>query len=330
MNSLLSVRQLDVKIKIDKKSYSVINKLSFDLKAGTTLALVGESGCGKTMTALSILRILPSPPVLPPSGEILYKGTNLLKLSEKEMRLIRGKRIAMIFQDPMTALNPVYTIGYQLLEVAAFHLSLYNERGVAAAIKALEDVGMPNPEHVMKAYPHQVSGGMKQRAMIAMALICSPDILIADEPTTALDVSVQAQILDLMKDLQKKKGMSILLITHDMGVVAEIADEMIVMYAAQSVEKGTVYDIFDNKAHPYTQGLFASKSDRPLRNGKLTAIKGNVPPITAIPSGCPFHNRCPYVMDICKQGQVPNFALSEPTHSTKCWLYEDHPRSQEP
>lgn len=321
-DALLKVRHLSIKLKVEGGIYPVVEDLSFDLKSGQTLALVGESGCGKSMTALAIMGILPKPPALLPEGEILYKGQNLIDLKEAQMRQIRGKRIAMIFQDPMSSLNPVFPIGEQLLEVTEAHLGLEGDAARAAVIKSLEDVQLPNPHKVMNLYPHQLSGGMLQRTMIAMALVCAPDILIADEPTTALDVTIQAQILHLLRDLQDKKGMATLLITHDMGVVAQNADEVIVMYAGNHVEKGSVLALFDQPAHPYTQALFASRPEVNLRKKKLQTIPGYVPRITQLPEGCPFHPRCQYAMELCKGGRVPPFSLKEKGHSAKCWLYD--------
>lgn len=319
---LLQVRNLTIKLRIDGKAYPVVNNLSFELQQGQTLALVGESGCGKSMTALALLRILPEPPALPPEGEIIYRGNNLLTLKEPQMRTIRGKRIAMIFQDPISALNPVYTIGAQLLEVAETHLKLEGEAAVDVVMKALEDARLPAARNVMGLYPHQLSGGMLQRAMIAMALICSPEILIADEPTTALDVTIQAQILRLLQELQDQKGMAILLISHDMGVVANCASEIIVMYGGSQIEKGSVESLLNNPAHPYTQALFAARPDPNRRKQKLEAIPGFVPRVTHMPDGCPFHPRCKYAMELCKKGQVPIFPLKEKEHHTRCWLYD--------
>jgi oligopeptide/dipeptide ABC transporter ATP-binding protein len=319
---ILEIRDLVTKLRISGGDYKVIDRVSFNLYPGKTLALVGESGCGKSMTALSILRILPEPPALPSEGYINYKGVNLLDLSEKEMRSIRGSRIAMIFQDPMSCLNPVYTIGNQLNEVAERHLNLYGDEAYEKIFQSLKDVGIVDPARTIEDYPHQLSGGMKQRVMIAMALMCEPDILIADEPTTALDVTIQAQVLDLMRKLQKRKGTALLLITHDMGVVAEMADDVIVMYATQNVESGTVYEVFEHKAHPYTQGLFNSLPQNQKPKEPLSVIRGSVPPITRLPSGCHFHPRCPYVMDICLQGDVPIFSVGTPEHKAKCWLYD--------
>lgn len=323
MEPILQVRQLTTKLKLGKEIFTVVDKLSFDLHQGKTLAIVGESGSGKTMSALSITRILPIPPALPPEGEVIYKGKNLLTLPEKEMRKIRGANIAMIFQDPMSALNPVFTIGYQLLEVAEFHLGLYDEEAVERSVEMLNVVGIPSPRERMENYPHQLSGGMKQRVMIAMALMCEPDILIADEPTTALDVTIQAQVLDLMRDLQAKMGMAILLITHDMGVVAEMAHDVVVMYATQAVESGSVGQVFRGMKHPYTEGLFQSLPNEHKPGERLHVIKGAVPPITRLPQGCHFHPRCPYVMEMCRHGEVPYFPVESPEHLAKCWLYRE-------
>lgn len=319
---ILSVRNLTTRLLIGGKSFAVVDNLSFDLHKGQTVALVGESGCGKSMTALSILRICPEPPTLPSEGEVLYKGKNLLTLPEAKMRQVRGARIAMIFQNPLNALNPVFTIGDQLMEMALAHLDISEEAALQIVLKALDDVYLPHPKELMQEYPHQLSGGMLQRVMIAIALICNPDILIADEPTTALDVTIQAQILALLQEIQAQRGMSILLITHDMGVVAEMAHEVIVMYATQKVEVGSAVNLFNRPSHPYTQGLFNSRPSRSIKQGRLTTIKGSVPPVTDLPSGCRFHPRCPYVMPICKQGEVPLFPLPAKEHLAKCWLYD--------
>lgn len=322
---VLTVQNLTTQLSIDKKVYTVVDRLSFSLYPGKTLAIVGESGCGKSMAALSIMRILPHPPALHPQGEVIYQGVNLLDLPSKRMREIRGARIAMIFQDPTSALNPVYTVGDQLVEVAELHMDLYGDEALALATKALADVGIPSPRERLNDYPHQLSGGMRQRVMIAMALMCEPDILIADEPTTALDVTIQAQVLDLMRDLQKRRGMALLLITHDMGVVAEVADDVIVMYAGQGIERGTVHQIFDDMSHPYTRGLFRSRPTQETVAGeRLKVIKGTVPPLTRYPEGCHFHPRCEYCMDRCKQGDVTEFSLlGEGDHRVLCWLWDE-------
>lgn len=323
---ILQVRNLTTRLRTGQKIITVVDGLSFDLHAGKTLAIVGESGSGKSMTAFSIMGILPVPPALPCEGEILYKGENLLKLSEKQMQQIRGRKISMIFQDPMSALNPVYTIGEQLMETVEIHFNVEGKAREEYALKALEDVHLPNPIERMKEYPHQMSGGMLQRAMIAMALICDPDILIADEPTTALDVTVQAQILKLMKEIQKKRGMSILVITHDMGVVGEIADEVIVMYAGEQIERSSKTALFDHPAHPYTQALFDSRPSAIIPRGNLSVIKGQACSLADLPTGCRFHPRCDYVMEVCKTGKVPYFSLPETQHEAqhevKCWLYD--------
>lgn len=327
---VLDVKNLTTQLSIDEKLYTVVDNLSFSLFPGKTLAIVGESGCGKSMTALSIMQILPHPPALYPKGEIIFQGKNLLSYTDRQMRKIRGARIAMIFQDPTSALNPVYTIGDQLVEVAELHMNLYGDEAVNVAISSLADVGIPSPRERLSDYPHQLSGGMRQRVMIAMALMCEPDILIADEPTTALDVTIQAQVLDLMRKLQKKRGMALLLITHDMGVVAEMADDVIVMYASQGVERGTVHQIFDNMSHPYTKGLFKSRPRSGIHRGqKLLAIRGTVPPLTNYPDGCRFHPRCDYCMDKCKNGEVDEYVLSEENdHCVKCWLWDGSEESK--
>lgn len=320
---ILQVINLCTRVQMGKQIVTLVDHLSFNLYRGKTVALVGESGCGKTMTAMSLMRILPSAPVLTSTGQVIYKNENLLELPESHMRSIRGGRIAMIFQDPTSSLSPVYTIGNQLMEVAELHLQLYGDAAIDCCLKALHEVGIPSPIERFNDYPHQISGGMKQRVMIAMALMCEPDILIADEPTTALDVTIQAQVLDLIRHLQSRKGMALLLITHDMGVVAEMADDIIVMYAAQAVERADLIGIFDHKAHPYTQGLFASRPDIHSPKGALHSIKGSVPSMDHLPKGCRFHPRCPYVMERCLHGNVPDFSLeNNEEHIVKCWLYD--------
>lgn len=319
---VLTVNNLTTNLLVDGKIVAIVDGVSFELYKGKTVALVGESGCGKSMTALSLMRITPQPPALPSTGEIIFQGKNLLTLSEKEMRSFRGGKIAMIFQDPSSALNPVYTIGSQLVEVAELHLNLYGEEAEKKALKTLQEVGIAAPHERLNDYPHQLSGGMRQRVMIAMALMCEPDILIADEPTTALDVTIQAQILDLIRQLQKRKGMALLLITHDMGIVAEMADEVIVMYAAQEIEKGTTREIFDKMSHPYTQGLFAARPALYAPKEKLNVIKGNVPSPAQFPTGCRFHPRCPFVMEKCRHGAVFDFNINGHGHKARCWLYD--------
>ncbi len=326
---ILQVYNLTTRLKIGQDIWTVVDHIGFSLYRGKTLALVGESGCGKSLTALSIMRILPSPPAFPSTGEVLYQGRNLLEVKENEMRKLRGAKIAMIFQDPMVALNPVYTVGNQLAEVAELHLGLSGEMAWSKAREVLESVGIVAAEERLFAYPHQLSGGLKQRVMIAMALMCEPDILIADEPTTALDVTIQAQVLDLIRSLQRKRGMALLLITHDMGVVAEMADDVIVMYTAQGIERGGVNDIFYHPAHPYTIGLFQSRPSLEVHRGKLHPIVGQVPSFRHLPSGCRFHPRCPYVMAKCRKGPVPDFTIDHSVHVAKCWLYDGSQESQE-
>lgn len=323
---VLSVRHLTTKLQIGHHAYPVVDNLSFDLHSGKTLALVGESGCGKTMTALSIMRTLPHPPALPSEGQVLYQERNLLDVSAKEMRSIRGGHIAMIFQDPSAALNPVYTIGNQLIEAIELHLGLYGQEAQNRALQVLSEVGIPFPQERFNDYPHQMSGGMKQRVMIAMAIVGEPDILIADEPTTALDVTIQAQVLELIKQLQRTKSMALLLITHDMGIVAEIADEVIVMYAAQDIEAADVPTLFDCKAHPYTQGLFQSRVAGVSAKTGLQPIKGSVPSFMHYPHGCRFHPRCPFVMEKCRHQPIPNFSVNDAKqHRVRCVLYDSWP-----
>lgn len=320
---ILKIENLTTRLMIGEHEVAVVDDLSFDLYPGKTLALVGESGCGKSMTALSVMRILPSPPAIGSTGRVLYNGVNLLDLDEKAMRSIRGGKIAMIFQDPSSALNPVYTIGNQLLEAVSLHLSLDFDAAYERCLKALQEVGIASPKERFDDYPHQLSGGMRQRVMIAMALIGEPDILIADEPTTALDVTIQAQIIELLRGLQKSRGMSILLITHDMGIVAEMADDVVVMYAAQGVERGSVLEVFDHMAHPYTRGLFASRPSLQEAGKRLHPIKGFVPSPAHMPQGCRFHPRCPYAMSKCRHGAIPPFQVGDSlTHTANCLLLD--------
>lgn len=318
---LLQVVHLTTRIRMGKKQVAVVEDVCFSLFPGKTLAIVGESGCGKSMTALSLMRILPHVAVTDLSSQVLYRKKDLLKLPEKEMRAIRGGRLAMIFQDPSSALNPVYKIGVQLLEVVELHLKLYGKAAAKRVLAALHEVGIPHPIERLESYPHQLSGGMKQRVMIAMALLCEPDLLIADEPTTALDVTIQAEVLDLMRALQAKKGTSLLLITHDMSIVAEMAHDVMVMYAAQIVESGSLMQIFYEKGHPYTQGLFASRPNTHKPKEQLYSIKGSVPAPDSYPGGCRFHPRCPYKMKKCEEGEVPFFMTGD-KHFVKCWLHD--------
>jgi len=299
----LDVRNLKVAFSTPQGSFSAVNGISFQLYSGETLALVGESGCGKTVTALSILRLLPEPPAKIIGGEIIYSGSNLLCLNSKQMRQIRGKDISMIFQDPMTSLNPVLTLGEQLIETLLQHKNLSKKEALKKSSELLGKVELPSPEEKLKQYPHQLSGGMRQRVMIAMALACEPKILIADEPTTALDTLIQAQILELLKNLKEEAGMSMLLITHDLGVVAENAERIMVMYAGDEVETGPTQDLIKNPHHPYTKGLISSRpnldSEKTSRQ-RLKEIEGNVPNPNQRPDGCSFHPRCSWALDECK------------------------------
>lgn len=325
-NKILQVRNLKIKIQHERKIYSLVEDLNFDLIKGQTLAIMGESGCGKSITAYALMGLLPSPPFLPAEGEVLFEGQNLLNLPESKLRHVRGSRLAMIFQNPSAALNPVYPVGQQLKEVVHTHLQLEDREADKLVLQALKDVRLPDPKAIFSAFPHQLSGGMLQRCMIAMALVCKPDILIADEPTTALDVTIQAQILSLLKDLQAKYGMATLLITHDMGVTAEIADQVLVMYAGEAIEEASVIALFDNPSHPYTQGLFAARPDPTLYKkrfkSKLPLLAGTVPHFTDFASGCRFHPRCQFAMPHCSTEKAPPLSLPQSDHVARCWLYD--------
>ncbi len=291
-DTLIDVHDLRTYFETEDGVARAVDGVSWSLPRGKTLALVGESGCGKSVTALSIMRLVPSPPGRIVSGEIRFEGQDLTRLSEKQMRAIRGNQIAMIFQEPMTSLNPVYTVGNQIVEAIELHQNLRGKPAWDLAVDTLRQVGIPAPEQRVHEYPHQMSGGMRQRVMIAMALSCDPSLLIADEPTTALDVTIQAQILDLLRKLQRERGMSVLLITHDLGVVAEVADEVCVMYASRIVERAEVTELFANPLHPYTQGLFRSMPRLGESKHRLDVIPGNVPNPLRLPAGCKFEPRC--------------------------------------
>jgi oligopeptide/dipeptide ABC transporter ATP-binding protein len=305
MPGLLEVRALETHLFTDDGVGRAVDGVSFAIEAGRTLGMVGESGCGKSMTALSILRLVPSPPGRIVGGEVLYQGRDLLALSEREMRKIRGNEIAMIFQEPMTSLNPVFTVGNQIGEAIELHQKVSRREARERAIEMLRLVEMPEPARRVDEYPHQLSGGMRQRVMIAMALSCNPKLLIADEPTTALDVTIQAQILDLLDSLQQRLGMALLLITHDLGVVAEQADEVVILYAGRIVERASVFDIFARPLHPYTHGLLDSLPKLGARGERLRAIPGSPPPLTRRPSGCHFRDRCPMAIDDCARIDPP-------------------------
>jgi oligopeptide/dipeptide ABC transporter ATP-binding protein len=319
---ILSVKNLKVCFETGSGPVQAVEDLSYDLSAGETLAIVGESGSGKSVHALSLLRLLPPPPFCKVEGEIRFHEENILSLPPEPMRRLRGARLAMIFQEPMTSLNPVLTIGEQIAEPLMLHKGKSRSEALKEAAILLGKVGIPDPENRLKNYPHQFSGGMRQRAMIAMALSCGPEILIADEPTTALDVTIQAQILDLLKDLQKEFHMAIILITHNIGIVADMADKIIVMYAGRPVEQAQTLELFKNPAHPYTQGLMNAIPSLEVRKDHLESIPGRPPDLKHKILGCPFFPRCSKAMDRCRSNDPPFFKISD-AHISSCWLSED-------
>ena len=325
---ILRVENLETTFYTDEGVVPAVEDLSFTLDAGETLAIVGESGCGKTVTSLSILRLISWPPGKITNGHIYYKDTDLLTISEKEMRSIRGNDISMIFQEPMTSLNPVFTIGHQIMESLQFHQNMSKEQARQRAIEMLSLVGIHTPEKCINDYPHQLSGGMRQRVMIAMALACNPRILIADEPTTALDVTIQAQILRLMNDLKEKTNTSIILITHDLGIVAQIAQRVMVMYAGESVETADVKSVFKNPLHPYTIGLLESLPKINRDQEKLYNIRGTVPSPKDYPAGCRFSPRCDHCQDKCRNEKPPLIDL-EDGRQVRCWLYVEEEKVHE-
>ena len=318
-NILLRVSGLTTRFFTDEGVAYAVEDVSFDVPRGGTLALVGESGCGKTVTALSILRLIPDPPGRIESGSVRLDSKELLALSEEDMRAVRGNRIAMIFQEPMTSLNPVFTIGDQIAEAVVLHEKAGRAEARAKAVAMLRKVGIPDPEQRVSEYPHQMSGGMRQRVMIAMALVCGPELLIADEPTTALDVTIQAQILDLLRALRGASGMSMLMITHDLGIVAETADSVAVMYAGRIVEQADVRELFAAPLHPYTVGLFRSRPDLEPTGRPLAVIPGTVPSPLAVPPGCPFHPRCPLADDARCPNERPPLQVKKAGHLAACW-----------
>ncbi|MCX7626641.1 MAG: ABC transporter ATP-binding protein [Candidatus Sumerlaeaceae bacterium] len=320
---VLQVEGLTVAFRTLEGDFRAVEGVSFGLSKGEKLGLVGESGCGKSVTALSIMRLLPSPPAQIVEGKIFFKGTELTGLGEDEMRKLRGDRLAMIFQEPMTALNPLHSIGDQIAEVLRIHKGLNRRDAWLRTVELLEKVQIPEAPKRARDYPHQLSGGMRQRAMIAMALACDPDLLIADEPTTALDVTVQAQILTLLENLCEEFDSSILLITHDMGIVAEVCDRVAIMYAGQIVETAEVDELFDRPLHPYTRGLLRSlpKIDAPATKSKLYSIPGSVPDPLRFPPGCRFHPRCEFATEECRK-LMPEFAAIDGRHLVQCWHWE--------
>ncbi|WP_066174895.1 ABC transporter ATP-binding protein [Bacillus marinisedimentorum] len=320
-NNLLEVQNLSIEFSNGKKTNRVVSNINFFIKNGETLGVVGESGCGKSVTSLAIMGLIPSPSGKIPEGKILFKDQNLVELSEKKLRAIRGKDISMIFQDPMSSLDPAFTIGYQLDEILKLHTNMSDEQVRAKSIHLLQSVGIPSAEERYRQYPHELSGGMRQRVVIAIALACSPNLLIADEPTTALDVTVQAQIMDLMKELKENMQTSIMLITHDIGVVAEMCDRVVVMYAGQIVEEASVVELFDTSAHPYTIGLLESVPKIGDDKSNLFSIPGNVPSPEEMPAGCRFHPRCQFATDKCIS-EEPGVEKINESHSVKCWHYK--------
>jgi oligopeptide/dipeptide ABC transporter ATP-binding protein len=321
LDPLLSVENLDVRFDTPEGRVRAVDGVGFDLDPGETLGLVGESGCGKSVTALSLIGLLPSPPARVRADRIRFEGRDLTAMSAERLRRIRGREIAMVFQEPMTSLNPVLPIGRQVAEPLMTHQGLSRREARLEALRWLEHVKIPAAPARLQDYPYQLSGGMRQRVMIAMAMVCRPKLLIADEPTTALDVTIQAQILSLMLSLKKELSMSMILITHDLGLVAQMARRVAVMYAGQVVEEATVIDVFDRPAHPYTQGLLRSLPRSGGVGGRLTEIKGLVPTLIEPPAGCRFADRCERVFEPCRVRRPPLFEVG-PAHRVRCWLHE--------
>lgn len=320
---ILQINHLVTEFDTDEGRVRAVDDVSFTVKAGETLGIVGESGCGKSVTAQSIMRLLPQPMGQIASGEILFKGEDLVSLTLEQMRKIRGAKIGMVFQEPMTALNPVHTIGRQLAEVLLLHKNITHQQALQQSVDLLDKVGIPSPDIRMTEYPHQLSGGMRQRVVIAIALACQPELLIADEPTTALDVTIQAQILELIGELQRDMGMAVMLITHDLGVIAETCKEVVVMYAGKVAEQGSVYDIFDRPTHPYTQGLLSSipRLDTEPKS-RLQIIPGMVPGLLDLPAGCRFQNRCQYRQADCVTRVPPEQWVAE-GHRVSCLHWQN-------
>ncbi|HZK00760.1 MAG TPA: ABC transporter ATP-binding protein [Tissierellaceae bacterium] len=326
MEKVLEVKNLAVSFKTFFGEVEAVRGISFNVEKGQTVAIVGESGCGKSVTANSIMQLLPRPPAFFKGGEIIFNGVDLLKKKDKEMEKIRGQEIGIIFQDPMTSLNPTMRVGKQITEGLMKHHHISRDDATKKAIEMLHLVSVPQPEKRINQYPHEFSGGMRQRVMIALAMVSDPKLLIADEPTTALDVTVQAQILELMKDIQEKLGMSIILITHDLGVVADISDVVNVMYAGQILEEGSSSEIFENPKHPYTRGLLSSVPRLDMsRDEPLYSIEGTPPDLYIPPKGCPFFPRCDFAMKICKDN-MPDSVSHSPSHTSRCWL--NHPMAK--
>jgi peptide/nickel transport system ATP-binding protein len=319
--ALLDIQQLKTYFYTENGIVPSVDDVSFQLQKGETVAIVGESGCGKSVTSLSVMGLVSAPGKIV-GGKILFEGKDLTKVSNREMRKIRGNEIAMIFQEPLTSLNPVFTVGSQVAEAIILHQNASKEEAKLKTIELLKKVGIPRAEKVYYSYPHSLSGGMRQRVMIAMALSCNPKLLIADEPTTALDVTIQAQILHLMRELSRDNETAILLITHDLGVVAEMVDRVIVMYAGQVVEQTDVFTLFREPKHPYTQGLLKSTPKIHELKDELESIEGAVPTPAEMPKGCKFHPRCPFAMEQCVTDE-PNLSEVEAGHQVRCWLYKE-------
>ncbi|MBT2728581.1 ABC transporter ATP-binding protein [Bacillus sp. ISL-75] len=323
-NKIIEVENLQTAFMAEKGELISVDEVTFNLEPGETIGIVGESGCGKSVTSLSIMRLLGKNGYIK-NGSVKMNGKELNKLTEAEMRQVRGNQISMIFQEPMTSLNPVFTIGNQMIEGIKLHLKMSTKDASAYAIDMLKQVKIPRAEEVMNEYPHSLSGGMRQRVMIAMALSCKPKLLIADEPTTALDVTIQAQILELMKELREESDTAIMLITHDLGVIAEMADKVLVMYAGQVVEEADVFTLFDEPKHPYTKGLIESIPHLEYEEHKrLYSIPGMVPTLQHMPKGCRFHTRCPYATEKCLHEKPPLSSINkEKVHKVRCWLVEE-------
>jgi peptide/nickel transport system ATP-binding protein len=324
-NYLLEIKDLIINFYTEEGIVTAVDGISYKLRSGEVLGIVGESGCGKSVSALSLLRLIPTPPGKIESGNIFFQGTDLLTISERQMQNIRGNDISMIFQEPMTSLNPVFTIGEQISEVIRLHQKINKRKSLSKVVEMLKLVGIPRAEEIIHEYPHQLSGGMRQRAMIAMSLSCNPKLLIADEPTTALDVTIQAQILELMKNLRKSINSSIIFITHDLGVIAEISEYVLVMYAGKIVEEADVYSLFKKPLHPYTRGLLNSKPIIGSGKKKLDFIPGVVPNMLDDIKGCNFHPRCRHVMEICRKKE-PKLHEAHPKQKVSCFLYTESGR----
>ncbi|WP_150265377.1 ABC transporter ATP-binding protein [Paenibacillus tepidiphilus] len=322
---VLRIEDLHTHFFTDRGEVPAVDGVDLVVNSGEVLGVVGESGCGKSVTSLSVLKLVPSPPGRIVGGRILLKGKDLVPLGEKEMRGIRGNLVSMIFQEPMTSLNPLFTVGQQIIETVRLHRGMSRKAARAHAVEMLQKVGIPRAEEIVDEYPHQLSGGMRQRVMIAMSISLNPELLIADEPTTALDVTIQAQILDLIRRLNEEQGTAVMLITHDLGVVAEMCHRVAVMYAGKVVEEGSVYDIFNHPLHPYTQGLIQSVPRMNEHRERLYSIPGNVPVLSKDMQGCRFAPRCPHVMEVCMRS-LPELIRQEEHHSCRCWL---HGSSQE-